>query len=71
MIDLLAIARRALSLLDLTDLSTPGDAAIYLAEADRIMGRDWASPHTFRFGASALLDDLLSILDGTRPRPGV
>jgi deoxyribose-phosphate aldolase len=52
-------------------IRTTADAAIYLAEADRIMGRDWASPHTFRFGASALLDDLLSILDGTRQRPAV
>lgn len=34
------------------------DAAHYLALADRIMGPDWASPNTFRLGASALLDDL-------------
>jgi deoxyribose-phosphate aldolase len=34
------------------------DAARYLALADRIMGPDWANPHTFRIGASALLDDL-------------
>jgi deoxyribose-phosphate aldolase len=52
-------------------IRTAADAAIYLAEADRIMGRDWVSPETFRLGASALLDDLLSILDGSRPRPGV
>ncbi|GAB6842209.1 deoxyribose-phosphate aldolase [Methylorubrum rhodinum] len=34
------------------------DAARYLALADRIMGPVWASPDTFRIGASALLDDL-------------
>lgn len=30
------------------------DAAAYLALADRIMGPGWASPKTFRFGASSL-----------------
>jgi deoxyribose-phosphate aldolase len=41
-------------------------AAGYLALADEIMGPRWASPTTFRFGASALLDDLLAAL-GYRP----
>ena len=35
--------------------------ARYLALADAIMGPDWVSPTTFRVGASALLDDLLSL----------
>ena len=34
--------------------------ARYLALADAIMGPDWVSPATFRIGASALLDDLLT-----------
>jgi deoxyribose-phosphate aldolase len=38
------------------------DAATYLAIADKAMGPDWVSPATFRFGASGLLDDLLSAL---------
>ena len=36
------------------------DAAAYLEIADRIMGPRWASPATFRFGASGLLDALES-----------
>lgn len=39
-------------------IRTLADAADYLALADRIMGPDWASPATFRFGASGLLDAL-------------
>jgi len=45
-------------------IRTAADAAIYLALADEIMGPDWASPATFRFGASGLLDDLLALLAG-------
>lgn len=43
-------------------LRRPADAALYLALADEIMGPDWAQPHTFRFGASSLLDPLLAAL---------
>jgi deoxyribose-phosphate aldolase len=45
-------------------IKTVADAAAYLAIADRIMGAEWASPETLRFGASSLLDDLLSALEG-------
>ena len=38
---------------------TTEDAASYLALADQILGPDWATPATFRFGASGLLVDLL------------
>lgn len=44
-------------------IRTPDEAAAYLAVADRIMGPDWATPATFRFGASSLLDALLAVLD--------
>ena len=37
-------------------------AALYLELADRIMGPSWATPATFRFGVSELLDDLLARL---------
>lgn len=43
-----------------------GDAAGYLAMADRIMGSGWAGPRHFRIGASALLDALLATLAGER-----
>jgi deoxyribose-phosphate aldolase len=40
-------------------IRTAADAATFLHLADGIMGSDWVSPRTFRFGASALLDDLV------------
>jgi deoxyribose-phosphate aldolase len=46
---------------------TVADAAAYLALADEIMGDGWASPETFRFGASGLLGDILSVLTGAGP----
>ncbi|UTI65808.1 deoxyribose-phosphate aldolase [Paraconexibacter antarcticus] len=39
---------------------TRADAEAYLALAEEVMGIAWASPFTFRFGASTLLDDLLA-----------
>lgn len=47
-------------------IRTVAQAGEYLAIADRIMGPDWAGPTTFRFGASGLLDDVLSAL-GAKP----
>ena len=38
------------------------EAAQYLTLADAMMGADWATPETFRFGASSLLDSLLGTL---------
>ncbi len=43
-------------------VKTTADAAVYLDLADRILGPGWAGPRHFRFGASALLDDLLATL---------
>ena len=40
------------------------DTSVYLEIADRIMGSQWANSETFRFGASSVLDDLLSALRG-------
>lgn len=45
-------------------IKTLADAEIYLALADDIVGAGWATPRTFRFGASSLLDDLLARLGG-------
>ncbi|WP_420402612.1 deoxyribose-phosphate aldolase [Nisaea sp.] len=44
-------------------IRTTAQAAAYLHLADKIMGSDWATPETFRFGASSLLDALLTTLD--------
>ncbi len=38
------------------------EAARYVALADIIMGDGWATPNTFRFGVSSLLDALLKTL---------
>jgi len=38
------------------------DAASYLDVAESAMGSEWATPATFRFGASGLLDALLEVL---------
>ncbi len=43
-------------------IRTVAEAATYLDLADSIMGREWATPATFRFGASSLLDALQSAL---------
>ena len=47
-------------------LRTTMQDAAYLALAEQIMGPGWAAPHTFRFGASSLLDDLLADLGMAR-----
>jgi deoxyribose-phosphate aldolase len=44
-------------------ISTVEAAAAYLALADERLGADWATPATFRFGASSLLDAVLAVLD--------
>ena len=41
-------------------IRTVGDARVYLELAERIMGQGWVTPDTFRFGASAVLDDLVT-----------
>lgn len=45
-------------------VKTTQQAADYLAIADGIMGPDWVSPETFRFGASSVIDDLLAVISG-------
>lgn len=43
-------------------LKTTQDAANYLDMADEILGKNWASPNTLRFGASSILANLLATL---------
>ncbi|MFN3129768.1 deoxyribose-phosphate aldolase [Roseibium sp.] len=45
-------------------IKSASDAAAYLALADKIMGHNWVSASTFRFGASGLLDALTATIDG-------
>lgn len=44
-------------------IRTVDDAAAYLALADEVMGPQWATADTFRFGASGLLDAVDAVLD--------
>ena len=46
------------------------DAATYLAIAEKYMGADWATPDTFRFGASGVLDALLAAVEGNEAEAG-
>ncbi|MGB7287604.1 MAG: deoxyribose-phosphate aldolase [Salaquimonas sp.] len=50
-------------------IKTVEDAAKYLDIAAGILGPEWASPNTMRFGASGVLDNLLAVLDGTNVKP--
>jgi deoxyribose-phosphate aldolase len=45
-------------------IRTVEEAGQYLALADQILGGDWVSAKTFRFGASSLLKDVLAALSG-------
>ncbi len=45
-------------------IRTLADAKIYLDLADRIMGAEWASPRTFRIGASSVYDALIATIEG-------
>ena len=45
-------------------LKTLADAEAYLTLADTIMGPDWATPATFRFGASGLHQVLVDVVRG-------
>ncbi|MDR1026606.1 MAG: deoxyribose-phosphate aldolase [Lactobacillus sp.] len=44
-------------------IKTFEDARKYLVLTNAVMGPKWATPDTFRIGASSLLDDLLNIID--------
>ena len=49
-------------------IRTLDDASAYLQQADRIMGPDWVSSATFRFGASGLLSALEAAVAGNSTR---
>jgi deoxyribose-phosphate aldolase len=45
-------------------IRTVADAKLYLELADRIMGQGWATPRTFRIGASSVYDTLIAAIEG-------
>jgi deoxyribose-phosphate aldolase len=64
MLEAIAVSGLAVGFKASGGIRTFDDAKAYLDLADRIMGPDWASPETFRFGASSLLDALLIVAGG-------
>jgi deoxyribose-phosphate aldolase len=69
MLAVIARAGRPVGIKPSGGISTAADAEVYLQLAADAMGPDWASPATFRFGASSLLAALLEAAgsDATAP----
>ncbi len=51
-------------------IRTLDDVALYFGLADDILGAHWATPKTFRIGASGVLDALLATLEDRPEKPG-
>lgn len=64
MLEVIAEADRTIGLKPAGGVRSTEDAAVYLGHCDEIMGPDWATPETFRIGASGVLDALIATLDG-------
>lgn len=64
MLEVIAAADRPVGFKPSGGIRTVDEALIYLELADEIMGPNWASPATFRFGASGLLDSVEAVLAG-------
>lgn len=62
MLDVIASTERVVGIKPSGGIRTLADASVYLDLADEIMGPSWATPATFRFGASGLLDDLTAVI---------
>jgi deoxyribose-phosphate aldolase len=64
MLDVIRGAGRTVGLKPSGGIRTLADAESYLHQADGVMGPDWATADTFRFGASGLLTALIAAVDG-------
>lgn len=67
MLEAIKASGRAVGLKPSGGLRTLADARTYLDLADTLMGPDWATPQTFRLGASGLYAVLADIIAGTVP----
>ncbi|MGX1744195.1 deoxyribose-phosphate aldolase [Bosea sp. NPDC055353] len=67
MLSVIAEMGRPVGLKPSGGIRTLADATRYLDLADAIMGEDWATPTTFRFGASGLYGALVEAIDGVAP----
>lgn len=66
MLDVIAVAPRQVGIKPSGGIRTFDDAMGYLELAAEVMGPEWISPATFRFGASGLLDSLLEVVNDER-----
>jgi deoxyribose-phosphate aldolase len=64
MLTVIRTAGRPIGIKPSGGIRTIADAKTYLELADRIMGPVWATPATFRFGATALYDALVAEIGG-------
>jgi deoxyribose-phosphate aldolase len=64
MLAAIAAADRPIGLKPSGGIRSFDEAMAYVDLADSVMGEGWATPATFRFGASGLLDSLLAVVDG-------
>ncbi|SDG55916.1 deoxyribose-phosphate aldolase [Bosea robiniae] len=67
MLSVIAEMGRPVGLKPSGGIRTLADATRYLDLADAIMGEDWATPTTFRFGASGLYTALVDAIAGAAP----
>lgn len=65
MLEAIAGAPRPIGLKPSGGIRSLADAGAYLDLADATMGPGWATPSTFRFGASGLYSALVAAIDGT------
>ena len=64
MLDAIKASGRPVGLKPSGGIRTLADAKLYLDLADRIMGPGWATPKTFRIGASSVYDALIAAIEG-------
>ena len=64
MLDAIKASGRPVGLKPSGGIRTVADAELYLDLADRIMGPGWATPRTFRIGASSVYDALIAAIEG-------
>jgi len=64
MLNAIKSAGRPVGLKPSGGIRTVADAKVYLDLADRIMGSGWATPQTFRIGASSVYDTLIAAIEG-------
>ncbi len=70
MMEAIAESGKAVGFKPAGGVRTLDDAGTYLAIAAKYMGSDWATPETFRFGASGVLDALLAEIKGETAKAG-